>query len=149
MAAGHRERRAWRGRPAGRDRPAWHARRRGPAAARNCACRRGRHRRERGPGDGQDGSHARGHRPRPRAERQRHRPRPDPAVRGGPVPLRVVVLAGGTGGAVLAAGIQAIAPEHVLTVIANTADDDDFWGLRVCPDIDAVIYRLAGMFNDE
>jgi len=50
---------------------------------------------------------------------------------------------------VLAAGIQAIAPEHVLTVIANTADDDDFWGLRVCPDIDAVIYRLAGMFNDE
>jgi LPPG:FO 2-phospho-L-lactate transferase len=33
-------------------------------------------------------------------------------------------------------------------VIANTADDDDFWGLRVCPDIDAVIYRLAGVFND-
>jgi len=48
----------------------------------------------------------------------------------------------------LAAGIQAIAPEHELTVVANTADDDDFWGLRVCPDIDAVIYRLAGLFND-
>jgi LPPG:FO 2-phospho-L-lactate transferase len=34
-------------------------------------------------------------------------------------------------------------------VIANTADDDDFWGLRVCPDVDAVLYRLAGMFNDQ
>jgi len=50
---------------------------------------------------------------------------------------------------VLAAGIQAVAPEHELTVIANTADDDDFWGLRVCPDVDAVIYRFAGMFNDQ
>jgi LPPG:FO 2-phospho-L-lactate transferase len=36
-----------------------------------------------------------------------------------------------------------------LTVIANTADDDEFWGLLVCPDIDAVIYRLAGVFNEE
>jgi LPPG:FO 2-phospho-L-lactate transferase len=35
-----------------------------------------------------------------------------------------------------------------LTVIANTADDDEFWGLLVCPDVDAVIYRLAGVFND-
>jgi len=36
-----------------------------------------------------------------------------------------------------------------LTVIANTADDDEFWGLLVCPDVDAVIYRLAGVFNEE
>lgn len=48
----------------------------------------------------------------------------------------------------LAAGIQAAAPEAQLTVVANTADDDEFWGLLVCPDIDAVIYRLAGVFND-
>ena len=33
-------------------------------------------------------------------------------------------------------------------MIANTADDDEFWGLLVCPDIDAVIYRLAGVFNE-
>jgi LPPG:FO 2-phospho-L-lactate transferase len=33
-------------------------------------------------------------------------------------------------------------------VIANTADDDEFWGLLVSPDVDAVIYRLAGVFND-
>ena len=40
-------------------------------------------------------------------------------------------------------------PARDLTVIANTADDDEFWGLLVCPDVDAVIYRLAGVFNDE
>jgi LPPG:FO 2-phospho-L-lactate transferase len=34
-------------------------------------------------------------------------------------------------------------------VIANTADDDEFWGLLVSPDVDAVIYRLAGVFNDQ
>lgn len=59
------------------------------------------------------------------------------------------MLAGGTGGAALAAGIQAVAPEVELTVIANTADDDEFWGLLVCPDVDATIYRLAGVFNEK
>ena len=39
-------------------------------------------------------------------------------------------------------------PGGDLTVIANTADDDEFWGLLVCPDVDAVIYRLAGEFNE-
>ena len=39
-------------------------------------------------------------------------------------------------------------PAGDLTVIANTADDDEFWGLLVCPDVDAVIYRLAGVFNE-
>ena len=63
--------------------------------------------------------------------------------------MKVVVLAGGTGGAALAAGIQSVAPEVELSVIANTADDDEFWGLLVSPDIDAVIYRLAGVFNHE
>ncbi len=41
-----------------------------------------------------------------------------------------------------------MAPQHTLTVIANTADDDEFWGLLVCPDIDAVVYRLAGVFDE-
>ena len=58
------------------------------------------------------------------------------------------MLAGGTGGAALADGIQQVAPEVDLTVVANTADDDEFWGLLVCPDVDAVIYRLAGLFNE-
>ena len=34
-------------------------------------------------------------------------------------------------------------------MIANTADDDEFWGLLVSPDVDAVVYRLAGVFNEE
>jgi LPPG:FO 2-phospho-L-lactate transferase len=58
------------------------------------------------------------------------------------------VLAGGTGGAKLAAGFQALLPAGDLTVIANTADDDEFWGLLVSPDVDATIYRLAGLFDD-
>ncbi|GAC1512454.1 MAG: 2-phospho-L-lactate transferase [Candidatus Dormibacteraceae bacterium] len=33
-------------------------------------------------------------------------------------------------------------------MVANTADDDEFWGLLVCPDVDATIYRLAGVFNE-
>jgi LPPG:FO 2-phospho-L-lactate transferase len=62
--------------------------------------------------------------------------------------VRTVVLAGGTGGAKLAAGFQSLLPPGDLTVIANTADDDEFWGLLVCPDVDATIYRLAGVFDD-
>lgn len=61
--------------------------------------------------------------------------------------MRVVVLAGGTGGAKLAAGFQSLLAPGELTVIANTADDDEFWGLLVCPDVDATIYRLAGVFD--
>ena len=58
------------------------------------------------------------------------------------------MLAGGTGGAKLAAGFDAVLPPGDLTVIANTADDDEFHGLLVCPDADAVLYRLAGTFNE-
>jgi LPPG:FO 2-phospho-L-lactate transferase len=63
--------------------------------------------------------------------------------------MNVVVLAGGTGGAMLAAGFHSLLSGGELTVVANTADDDEFWGLLVSPDIDAVIYRLAGAFNDK
>jgi LPPG:FO 2-phospho-L-lactate transferase len=64
--------------------------------------------------------------------------------------VKIVVLAGGTGGAKLAAGFQSLLPAGGdLTVVANTADDDEFWGLLVSPDVDAVVYRLAGAFNEE
>jgi LPPG:FO 2-phospho-L-lactate transferase len=63
--------------------------------------------------------------------------------------VKTVVLAGGTGGALLALGLQRLLPAGDLTVIANTADDDEFWGLLVCPDVDATIYRLAGVFNTD
>ncbi len=62
--------------------------------------------------------------------------------------MRTVVLAGGTGGAKLAAGFQSLLPPGDLAVVANTADDDEFWGLLVSPDVDATIYRLAGVFDD-
>ena len=58
------------------------------------------------------------------------------------------MLAGGTGGAKLAAGFQSMLQPGDLAVIANTADDDEFWGLLVSPDVDATIYRLAGVFDE-
>jgi LPPG:FO 2-phospho-L-lactate transferase len=63
--------------------------------------------------------------------------------------MRVTLLAGGTGAAKLAVGLQAVLGPGELSVITNTADDVDFWGLRVCPDTDAVLFRLAGIFNEE
>jgi len=67
-----------------------------------------------------------------------------------PIPsMRVTLLAGGTGAAKLAVGLQAELAAGDLTVITNTADDVDFWGLRVCPDTDAVLFRLAGIFNEQ
>ncbi|MDQ6771670.1 MAG: 2-phospho-L-lactate transferase [Candidatus Dormibacteraeota bacterium] len=62
--------------------------------------------------------------------------------------MRVVLLAGGTGAAKLAVGLQAELAPGDLTVVANTADDVVFWGLRVCPDLDAVLFRLAGIFDE-
>jgi LPPG:FO 2-phospho-L-lactate transferase len=63
--------------------------------------------------------------------------------------VRVALLAGGTGAAKLAVGFQAELPAGALSVITNTADDVDFWGLRVCPDTDSVLFRLAGIFNEK
>ena len=62
--------------------------------------------------------------------------------------MKVAVLAGGTGGARLAAGFQRALPPGALSVITNTGDDVELWGLHVSPDTDAVLYRLAGIFNE-
>jgi LPPG:FO 2-phospho-L-lactate transferase len=62
--------------------------------------------------------------------------------------LKVALLSGGTGGARLAAGLTAVLPAGDLSIVANTADDDEFWGLLVSPDVDAILYRLAGLFNE-
>jgi 2-phospho-L-lactate transferase/gluconeogenesis factor (CofD/UPF0052 family) len=60
----------------------------------------------------------------------------------------IVALAGGVGGAKLAHGLAlARAPEE-LTVIVNTGDDFDHYGLRICPDLDTVLYTLAGLANE-
>ena len=63
--------------------------------------------------------------------------------------MRVVVLAGGTGGAKLADGLQAVLAPGELTVIVNTGDDTERHGLLVMPDHDAVMYMLAGRFDFE
>jgi LPPG:FO 2-phospho-L-lactate transferase len=63
--------------------------------------------------------------------------------------LKVCALAGGVGGAKLAAGLEAVLPPGDLTVVVNTADDFDLWGLRICPDLDTVMYTLAGIANPE
>ena len=63
--------------------------------------------------------------------------------------MKVVALAGGVGGAKLAAGLQAILRPGDLTVIVNTGDDFEHWGLTICPDLDTVTYNLAGINNPE
>ncbi len=63
--------------------------------------------------------------------------------------MRIVVLAGGVGGARMADGFaRAVLPED-LTVIVNTGDDFEWHGLLVCPDLDTVMYTLAGIANPE
>jgi len=61
----------------------------------------------------------------------------------------VVALAGGVGGAKLALGFSHILGSEELTVVVNTADDDHFYGLHVSPDLDTVLYTLAGVSNAE
>ena len=63
--------------------------------------------------------------------------------------MTVTALAGGVGGAKLAAGLQAVLPRGELTVIVNTGDDFDHLGMRICPDLDTVMYTLAGINNPE
>jgi LPPG:FO 2-phospho-L-lactate transferase len=62
---------------------------------------------------------------------------------------RVVALAGGVGGAKLAHGLAQVLAAGELTVVVNTADDEEFHGLLVCPDHDTVLYTLAGLVDRE
>ncbi len=61
--------------------------------------------------------------------------------------VRVVALAGGVGGAKLVAGLQAVLPPGALTIIVNTGDDFEHWGLTICPDLDTVTYNLADLHD--
>jgi len=63
--------------------------------------------------------------------------------------MKVCALAGGVGGAKLAAGLQDVLSRGDLSVVVNTADDFDSWGLHICPDLDTVMYTLAGISNPE
>jgi LPPG:FO 2-phospho-L-lactate transferase len=61
--------------------------------------------------------------------------------------LQVVCLAGGVGGAKLAQGLAQLLPPERLTIIVNTGDDFQHLGLTICPDLDTVLYTLAGQAN--
>jgi LPPG:FO 2-phospho-L-lactate transferase len=61
----------------------------------------------------------------------------------------VLALSGGIGGAKLALGLYRILPPGTLTVVANTGDDFEHLGLAVSPDLDTLLYTLAGVDNPE
>ena len=63
--------------------------------------------------------------------------------------LKIVALAGGVGGAKLAYGLARILAYEDLTIIVNTGDDFEHYGLYICPDLDTVCYTLAGLANPE
>ncbi len=63
--------------------------------------------------------------------------------------MTVVALSGGVGGAKLALGLYRALPANSLTMIVNTGDDFDHFGLRICPDLDTALYTLAGINDPE
>jgi LPPG:FO 2-phospho-L-lactate transferase len=63
--------------------------------------------------------------------------------------VAIVALAGGVGGAKLALGLARILTPSDLTIAVNTGDDFEHFGLRISPDLDTVMYTLAGLSNSE
>ena len=64
-------------------------------------------------------------------------------------PGPVLALAGGVGGAKLALGLSHVLPPDDLVIVVNTGDDEEFHGLHVSPDLDTVMYTLAGLADPE
>lgn len=63
--------------------------------------------------------------------------------------MRVAALSGGVGGAKLALGLSKLLPPADLTIVANVGDDFEHLGLYVAPDLDTLMYTLAGLSNPE
>ncbi|HUJ96542.1 MAG TPA: 2-phospho-L-lactate transferase [Terriglobales bacterium] len=61
----------------------------------------------------------------------------------------IVVLTGGTGGAKFVDGLRQVVSAKELTIIVNTGDDLEWWGLYVSPDLDSIAYVLAGLLSKE
>jgi LPPG:FO 2-phospho-L-lactate transferase len=61
--------------------------------------------------------------------------------------MRVAALAGGTGAAKLLRGLVTVLDRSALSVIVNTGDDAEVWGLHISPDLDSVMYALAGVLD--
>ncbi|MDB3954191.1 2-phospho-L-lactate transferase [Alphaproteobacteria bacterium] len=62
---------------------------------------------------------------------------------------RCIALSGGVGGAKLALGLSKILTPDELLIVANTGDDFEHLGLTICPDIDTLLYTLAGIANPD
>ena len=62
--------------------------------------------------------------------------------------MKLTALAGGTGAAKLLRGLSRIMDPRDLTVIVNTGDDAEIWGLHISPDLDTVSYTLGGMIDE-
>jgi LPPG:FO 2-phospho-L-lactate transferase len=63
--------------------------------------------------------------------------------------VKIVVLAGGYGGARFLRGLLRAEPEAEITAIVNTGDDVTIHGLRICPDLDTIMYTLGGGLDEE
>jgi LPPG:FO 2-phospho-L-lactate transferase len=61
----------------------------------------------------------------------------------------IVVFTGGTGGTKLVQGLQHVLAPKELTVIVNTGDDIEWWGLHVSPDVDSVLYGLGDLLSKD
>ena len=61
----------------------------------------------------------------------------------------ITVLTGGTGGAKFVDGLRRTVPPNELTIIVNTGDDFEWWGLRISPDVDSIAYVLADLLSKE
>ncbi|MEM3040660.1 MAG: 2-phospho-L-lactate transferase CofD family protein, partial [Nitrososphaerota archaeon] len=61
----------------------------------------------------------------------------------------ITALAGGVGAAKFLSGLVRLVPEEELTVIVNTGDDINLYGLHISPDIDIITYTLAGVVDEE
>ena len=59
----------------------------------------------------------------------------------------ILALSGGTGGSKMVDGLAQVHGQPGLTAVVNTGDDGDFYGLRVCPDLDICTYVLAGVVD--
>src|SRR5947208_8364524 len=65
--------------------------------------------------------------------------------------MRIVVLAGGIGGARFLTGVRAVAAERgaEVTAVVNVGDDVTMHGLRICPDLDSVMYTLGDGIDED
>jgi LPPG:FO 2-phospho-L-lactate transferase len=63
--------------------------------------------------------------------------------------VQIVVLAGGVGGARFLRGLRHAFPESRITAVVNTGDDVTMHGLRICPDLDTVVYTLGGGIDED